>query len=188
MRAVSDVTVSDLIARAIDGDHRAWDDLVDRYTRLVWHVILGFRQLDPAAQADVHQTTWLRLAERLETIREPDRLGSWLASTARNECIRLLRITERETPSVTIDLEATDEPLDRHLLESERDADLWHAFGQLDERSQALLRLLVADPPFSYDEISELLDMPRGSIGPTRQRCLAALRTLLEAEDSGADL
>jgi RNA polymerase sigma factor (sigma-70 family) len=188
MTAVSDVTVSDLVARAIDGDRRAWDDLVDRFTRLVWHVILGFRQLDAATQADIHQTTWLRLAERLDTIRDPDRLGSWLASTARNECIRLLRSADRETPTATIDLGAAEEPLDRHLLDSERDAHLWRAFGQLDDRSQALLRLLVADPPFTYDEISELLDMPRGSIGPTRQRCLASLRTLLEANDSGADL
>ncbi len=179
MTTVTSTADADLVALAIQSDQRAWNELVQRYTRLVWHVVLGFHQLDVATQADVHQTTWLRLAEQLDRIKNPDRLGTWLATTARRECIRLLAQHDRETPLAEIDRPPNDDPLDRHLLDSERDADLWVAFQKLDERGQALIRLLLADPPFSYDDIAELLDMKRGSIGPTRQRCLDALRAEL---------
>ncbi len=187
MTAVTSTADADLVARAILSDQAAWDELVDRYTRLVWHVVLGFHQLDSGAQADAHQTTWLRLAEQLDRIRDPERLGSWLATTARRECIRMIGQRDRETPLAEVDRPPVDDPLDRHLLESERDADLWAAFQKLNDRCQALLRLLLADPPFSYDEIAELLDMKRGSIGPTRQRCLDALRAEMSATIDGGD-
>lgn len=169
----------ELVARALQSDQRAWDELVDRYNRLVWHVVLGFHQLNHASQADAHQTTWLTLAEQLHRIRNPERIGSWLATTARRECLRLLKHRERETPLAAIDRAPDEEPLDRHLLETERDSEVWAAFQQLGDRCQALLRLLVADPPLSYDEIAEVLEMKRGSIGPTRGRCLETLRAEL---------
>ena len=186
MTVVADRTTSDLVGAAIEGDRSAWDALVERYTRLVWHVVLGFHQLDAETQADVHQTTWLKLAEQLEKIRDPETIGGWLATTAKRECIRMLKVRERETPSEIIELEPDDAELDRHMLESERDAQLWVAFRELDESCQRLLRLLLADPPFSYDEIAALLDMKRGSIGPTRGRCLDALRVQLERLVGGA--
>jgi len=68
------------------------------------------------------------------------------------------------------------------LLLSERDAVLWRSFERLRPSDQALLRLLTADPRPSYDEISAALDMPIGSIGPTRQRALARLREQLGSE------
>lgn len=179
MNAVEGTSTTDLVDRARQGDQSAWDGLVDRYTRLVWHVVLGFPKLDESAKADAHQTTWLRLAEELDRIREPERLGSWLATTARRECIRLVERQGREVPIFAIDGEPNTDHLDRHLLDSERDAELWRAFRELDVGSQRLLRLLLADPPFTYDEIAAILDMKRGSIGPTRRRCLDALRAKL---------
>ena len=76
------------------------------------------------------------------------------------------------------------DPLDAGLLRSERDAVLWQLFEQLPDRCRRLLRVLVADPPPAYADVAQALDMPIGSIGPTRQRCLAQLRTL--AIGSGA--
>lgn len=185
MSTISGVGASDteLVRGALERDQAAWNELVDRYTRLVWYVINGFRQLDEERRADVHQTVWLRLAERLDTLRDPEKIGGWLATTARNECLHQLRRGGREVPLADVTPEPSAERPEHRLLESERDRALWSAFAQLDHKDQQLLRLLIADPPFSYDEIAEILDMPRGSIGPTRQRCLAKLRKLSDAAD-----
>jgi len=173
---VSDISTTELVALGAAGDQRAWDQLVDRYTRLVWHVILGFRLSEQSAE-DVHQTTWLRLAEKLDSIREPEHLGSWLATTARNECLRIVRHQEREVASEIAEEQlGGSDPLDRHMLESERDVALWGAFVTIPESCQQLLRLLLAEPAFNYEEIAAVLEMPVGSIGPTRSRCLEKLR------------
>ena len=175
MTIVPSRTTTELVEQALDDDQDAWNDLVARYTRLVWHVILGFGQLSADRGADVHQTAWLRLAEQLETIRDPERLGSWLATTARRECIRQVRLQEREVPTLDVDPGAAEESIELGLLETARDAAIWDAFRRLDESCRQLLRLLLAEPSFTYDEISEILGMKRGSIGPTRRRCLDAL-------------
>ncbi|MFV0526282.1 MAG: RNA polymerase sigma factor [Acidimicrobiales bacterium] len=171
--------LASLVAQARDGDQRAWDQLVDRFSRLVWHVIRGFRLADATAE-DVSQTTWLRLAEHLDRIREPDRLGGWLAMTARNECLRVIRTSGREQARADTDLDLTDvdeNPFAR-VENTDRDAVLWRAFTTLAEGCQRLLRLLITDPPLPYARISALLGMPVGSIGPTRARCLEKLRAI----------
>jgi RNA polymerase sigma factor (sigma-70 family) len=174
---VSDV--AQLVRAAAQGDQGAWNRLVDRYNALVWSVARSFR-LAPADASDVVQTTWLRLVENLGRLQEPERVGSWLATTARRESLRTLRLSARQTPTDTLPETPVDVPLDAGLLASEREQALWSAFGGLSERCQGLLRLLVADPPPSYEEVSGALDMPIGSIGPTRQRCLERLRGLAE--------
>lgn len=169
--------------RARAGDQRAWDCLVDRYTALLWRIARAHR-LSPADSADVVQTTWLRLLEHADRISDPDRLGGWLATTARRECLRVLRRANRERPHPddheAFDRVAPDAPVDSGLLRVERDARLWTALGTLPERSQLLLRVLLADPPPCYDQVVEALGIPRGSIGPTRARSLARLRQLLQ--------
>jgi RNA polymerase sigma factor (sigma-70 family) len=173
-----------LVAAAARSDQVAWNTLVDRFSGLVWHVVRGFRLPDAVAE-DAYQTTWLRLTEHLDRIRQPESLAGWLARTARNECLRTIRLSQRE--HLTDDTDDTDDGspgLDARQLTSERDAVLWAAFGTLGDRCQELLRLLLADPPIPYETISEMLDMPIGSIGPTRARCLQKLR----AADGVADL
>lgn len=168
-----------LVAAAAAGDQEAWNALVSRYAGLVWSVARSFR-LDDADAGDVSQTCWLRLVEHLGRLRDPERVGAWLATTARNEALRILRRSGRQVPvgdSHELDLEDRDSsPPDRGLLTAERDAVLWQAFEALPERCRMLLRVLLADPPPSYDEVSAALDMPIGSIGPTRGRCLQRLR------------
>jgi RNA polymerase sigma factor (sigma-70 family) len=167
-----------LVRAAEAGDETAWSELVDRFSGLVWHVIQGFR-LPRAVGEDVFQTTWLRLTEHLSRIRQPESLGGWLARTAKNECLRAVTLGQRERldldeGTVVIDL-CPD--VDRPLLDESRDEVLWQAFEGLPDACQRLLRLLIADPPLSYLEVSEMLDMPIGSIGPTRARCLSRLRS-----------
>jgi len=175
-----------LLKAASAGDQAAWDTLVDRYNRLLWAIARSYR-LGPATTADVVQTTWLRLVENLESIVEPARLAAWLATTIRRECLQEMRRYRRETPAATLEY-LENEPdnareLDAGLLVDERDAALWRVFGDLPERCQSLLRVLMATPPPAYAVVAEALDMPIGTIGPTRGRCLAHLRRLVIADD-----
>jgi RNA polymerase sigma factor (sigma-70 family) len=179
--------VAPLLDAARVGDTASWDRIVERFSGLLWATARAHR-LDTADSADVVQTTWLRLVENLDRIQDAERLGGWLATTARRECLVVLKRRRREPP---VDADETFDHLpdqrdgvDAGLLLAERDAILWQLFEQLSDRCRRLLRVLVADPPPAYADVAQALDMPIGSIGPTRQRCLTALRSL--AIDSGA--
>jgi len=126
----------------------------------------------------VSQSTWLRLVEHLDRLKDPARVGAWLATTARRECLRTLRGAGRQIPFGDDLPEPDDEcpAVDADLLRDERDAELWEAFGRLPRRDQSLLRMLVAEPAPSYREVSCSLGIPIGSIGPTRARSLERLQ------------
>ncbi|GLY00511.1 RNA polymerase sigma factor [Actinoplanes rectilineatus] len=181
MAGWQDTSDEDLVKRIRAGERDAWQALVRRYSGRLWAVARGMR-LRPDDAADAVQTTWLRLVERLDDLREPDRVGGWLTTTMRRQCLDTLARRQRVIDQDRFDeLPGPSEPLDRHLLRTERDAALWRAFRSLGPRCETLLRLLLADPPPSYALVSVTLDMPIGSIGPTRQRCLARLREVLAA-------
>jgi RNA polymerase sigma factor (sigma-70 family) len=171
-------STTELVKGAADGDSRAWDAIVERYAGMVWAVCRGCG-LSRIDAAEVSQTTWLRLVERLGSIHDPERLGSWLAVTARRESWQVYRRSGRTIPT---DTEATlsdreaDEEIDRDILARERRDLLRQAFDTLHPRCQRLLRLLTADPAPAYVDVAAAMDMPIGSIGPTRARCLDCLR------------
>lgn len=170
-----------LLAAAAQGDQRAWDAIVDRYGGLVWAVARSHR-LDRADAGDVAQTVWLRLVENLGRIRDPDRLAGWLATTARHECLRLLRRSGREAPHSSESPDEATPPEDSpewQVLASERRRVVAAAVAGLTPRCRDLLRILSASPDLSYAEVSAALGMPVGSIGPTRARCLEHLRRRL---------
>ena len=120
---------SSLLTAAADGDQTAWETIVSRYSGLVWATARAHR-LSGADAADVAQTTWLRLVENLDRIRDPDGLGAWLATTARRECLRLIRLQGRAQPSDDLErlIDPDDRGLDTALLTRERDSALWAAF------------------------------------------------------------
>jgi len=171
-----------LVKHAIAGNAWAWERLIDKYGKLIWSITREFKLVESDA-ADVFQTTWMRLIEHIDRLDRPDRVGSWLAATARNECLRCLASHKRLVLSpedVAFDGPAAYEPeVDEALLAHERDQTVREAMSHLPRRWQRLLELLMADPPASYAEISDELGLPVGSIGPTRGRCLARLRVLL---------
>jgi RNA polymerase sigma factor (sigma-70 family) len=171
------MTLEALMHSAQAGDEVAWGAIVDRFAGLVWATTRAHR-LSTADAADVTQTTWLRLIEHLDRIHDPERLGAWLATTARHECLRLIRLRGRELPTDEPSLfdSPTEHHLDRRLLTRERDCALQRALATVGERCQALLRLLASAEPPSYEEIGAALSMPVGAIGPTRARCLEKLR------------
>jgi RNA polymerase sigma factor (sigma-70 family) len=179
---VDERDTAELVTAAEAGDASAWSELVDRYSGLVWAIARGFA-LSVADASDVSQTTWLRLVEHLGRLREPEHLGGWLATTARHECFKVLRRRGREIVGVDVDLDAeSGEPTPEVVvLDNERDRLVWASLGEIPQRCQVLLRALAAAPPASYLEISAALDMPIGSIGPTRARCLGQLKKRLHA-------
>lgn len=181
---VADLDATRLMRRAANGDPRAWEGLVDKYGRLIWSITRDFKLVESDA-ADVFQTTWMRLIEHIDRIDHPDRVGSWLAATARNECLRSLAAHKKVVlahEDDSFDRPTTHEPeIDEALLAAERADVVREAMTHLPQRWQRLMEMLMADPPASYAEISDELGLPVGSIGPTRGRCLARLRVLLEA-------
>ncbi|HEX2319709.1 MAG TPA: sigma-70 family RNA polymerase sigma factor [Streptosporangiaceae bacterium] len=186
----------DLVKAAAQGDEAAWRALVERFSSLVWAVARSFR-LSTADASDVYQTVWLRFAEHLGRIQNPERVGAWLATTARRESIRVVRSRSRALPiedATLADLVPPDETspelavldAEQARLESDRSKQMWRAFRDLPARCQQLLRILMASQRPSYVEAAAALDVPVGSIGPTRARCLRQLRRLMN-EVSGND-
>lgn len=187
-----------LLAQCRAGRQAAWSTLVRRYQRLVYTVPRR-AGLDEAAAADVFQTTFARLVEHLDRIEDAARVRAWLVTTAKRESLRLLeqarRVVDLAPAGGRDDADAdSDDPLDRLpsddplpeelLSELQQHDRLRRAVDRLDPRARAFVELLfLHDPPLAYTEIAARLGIAEGSIGPTRARCLAKLRTLLEALD-----
>lgn len=174
-----DDTILDALRR---GDPAACAHVVDRYGRLLRSVARSCRLSEQDAQ-DVVQTTWCRLFENLDRIREPEFLGQWLVVTVRRESWRLSSRRARDPEllgaEVGDDLVAGDEPVEDTVLRRAEAERLWQAIDRLPEQQRRLIRALLTDEDRSYDEIADALGMPRGSLGPTRLRALKRLRLML---------
>ena len=179
-------TVAMLVQHARQGEAAAWDQLVERFLPLVCSVIARHR-LRGADAEDVNQTVWLRLVEHLDDLHEPAALPGWIATTTRRECLRTMDRSRRALPAdplVSTTLTSGDDAfaapgsaeVDDDLLRCEQQHALREALAGLPEDRRELLLLLLRDPPIPYREISALLRIPVGSIGPTRARALEQLR------------
>jgi RNA polymerase sigma factor (sigma-70 family) len=172
------------LQRARDGDLSALDELVAELNPLLWHVARS-QDLDAQDAADVVQTTWLELVRRLHEIREPQAISGWLVTATRREAWRVRGRSRRETPAgdSAAGLETADvADLADGVLRTDREQALWRHVQKLPERCRALLRIVALVDRPDYDAVAAALGMPRGSIGPTRGRCLAKLRALLLAD------
>lgn len=177
--------LADLLRAAQDGDRGALDTIVAELTPLLWHAARA-RGLPAAAAEDVVQTTWLCLLVELHTIRQPEALAGWLVTVARREASRVLAGGRRELPIG----EFADEPLpvdvaavaEEKLLGDGRQRALWRAVDALPARCRDLLRVVAFVDRPDYVAVAAALRMPRGSIGPTRGRCLAKLRDTLAGQ------
>jgi len=180
-----------LVERCRRGDATAWAALVRRYQRLVYAVVTraGF---DEHGAADVFQTVFARLVDHLPRLAQPDRLQAWIVTTAKREALRARELRQR-TVSMTRDegddspgLEDTladDAPLAEDALsELQQLHRLRLGLDRLDERCRELLLLVFRDEDekLPYDEVARRMNMPTGSLGPTRARCLDKLRRLVE--------
>jgi RNA polymerase sigma factor (sigma-70 family) len=171
-----------LLERARAGEADALDDIVRELTPLLWHVTRA-QGLDAADAADAVQTTWLELLRALHEIRSPQALTGWLVTAAKREAWRVLRQRRRVVATDTADeLPAAQPEAAERLIADERRRRLWAHIQQLPGRCPELLRVVAMVDRPDYAQIAAALGMPRGSIGPTRGRCLAKLREALLAD------
>jgi RNA polymerase sigma factor (sigma-70 family) len=172
---LSDVAL--LVKEAASGNETAWNQLIERFSPMVASIARGYR-LGSADAQDVCQTVWLRLVEGIGTIRDPERVGAWLAAVTRHESLRLIRRSGRETPVADTGLDETpseDRGADDRVLAAERKRAVWAAIDRLPPRTQDVMRHLLADPMPGYGLVAALLGIPVNSVGPTRSRALRAL-------------
>jgi RNA polymerase sigma factor (sigma-70 family) len=170
-----------VVAEARAGSGEAWETLVERFGGMVAAIARRCR-LREADVAEVCQTTWLRLVENLDRIEQPERLGGWLATTSRRESLRIATRGSMVSASDEMNLLPDEqlEPSDFALLREEQASAVRMAAERLPARCQRLLGLLMRGDDLPYKEIAEQLNMPIGSLGPTRGRCLEHLRQIME--------
>ena len=171
--------VTDLVTCARNGEKQAWDAIVERYSPLIWSICRRYG-LGRTDTEDVGQAVWLYLVGHLGNLREPAALPGWLATTARRECLRVLRAGRPLAAGCVLDAETLPDDqagtAEQELLAAERQAVLREAFLDLPPCGQRLIALLLEDPPLPYAEISVRLGIPIGSIGPNRRRYLDKMR------------
>lgn len=173
--------LSELLDAARHGDAVAWQTLVARFDGLLRQVTRRYR-LTPEEAADVVQTTWLRLIENVERIRDPDRLGCWLTTTAARAALAVCRRTA-EIPLADHDQpDLSSADVHEQVAATLRRRQLLRSLSLLAPRERQVLVMLLSETEPSYREISRRLRMPIGSIGPVRQRALARLRANLDAD------
>lgn len=181
--AARDEETTRLVQAARAGDRQAWDDLVNRYVALLWSIALrhGLHESDAA---DVVQNTWLRLLENLHSVRDPARVGAWLATTAQRESLRCVvqsrRLVLKDDDRAFDGPDRLLPPVDEELLSREQGRAAIEALAALPPAWRSLVELLTRDPPLSYEEIGANLGVPVGTIGPTRGRCVRRMRAMVE--------
>lgn len=170
----------ELLRRATLGDERAWAEIVGRYRGVVGAVVRSFRLQDADAR-DAEQRTWLRLVENRSGVRDPDRLGGWLATTAARECLRILRETRTVVPFEIDVLPAPGATIEDRIVDADTVARIREIVDALPPRGRTVMRELFADEPRPYADVARTTGIPIGSLGPTRQRLLRRVRTTFES-------
>jgi RNA polymerase sigma factor (sigma-70 family) len=187
----ADLPLARLVDAARVGCPGAWRAVVARYDDGLHAIARGYG-LDAATVDDAVQATWLSAFTHLAALREPAALSGWLRSILHRECLKAANRANREVPTVEQHLgdpvaanhvalrgaappPPEDEAIRRADVAALRDA----VRRRLSTREQHLMRLLSDTQEPTYTEIAQALDVPIGSIGPTRARCLAKLRPLL---------
>jgi RNA polymerase sigma factor (sigma-70 family) len=180
-------SVADLFQRIGDGDPAAWDEILRRYGKLVSTIVQSFR-LQEADALDAMQMTWLRLAENADRVQFPERLGGWLATTARRECLRLLRQAKLRPHLTDMASETVADPStdpEQRAIDANTTWTLWKLVDELSPRQRTLLRMLFTDNTCSYAKAARIAGIPLGGIGPTRARALRQLRDRLDEHELG---
>jgi RNA polymerase sigma factor (sigma-70 family) len=174
---MSSLALAHLTREAAAGGEDAWRTLVALLDPMLHSIARGYRLCEADAD-DVVQVTWGRAILNLDRLDDPGAVAGWLAVTARREAMRTLQRGVRELPAAEPPEPDVSAPSpDTATIERERRSALHTAIGRLCGRQRELLTLLAARPELSYEEVSRELDMPVGSIGPTRERAFERLRS-----------
>ena len=181
-RYATALEIAELLLGAGDGDPVAWEEILRRYSRVVFARVRTFR-LQEADALDAVQMTWLRLAENSHRIQHPECLSGWLATTASRECLSILRRAKRTPTPIEAVVDNVVDPAvgpEQRVIDAETAQALRKLVAELPPRRRALLRALFTDHPRPYAELAASTGIPVGSIGPTRARALFQLRQMLD--------
>ena len=190
---------AELLGAARKGDEDAWEEIITRYQSLI-NSISRRHRLAAYDAHDVSQYVWMQLVGHIDRLRQPLALSGWISATTTHRCYEVLRARKRSLSVDPLAIGSLDlfnttarrmgseglSGVDDDLLRAEQRRAVRQALAELPETQQQLLLMLVADPPIPYCEISRRMNLPIGSIGPTRARLLkklgksAAVRLLIE--------
>ncbi|MDQ1636297.1 MAG: hypothetical protein QOJ32_3106 [Frankiaceae bacterium] len=186
LSSLQELDNGELLQLASSGEALAWKQLITRFEPLVRSVARSFG-LNEADVLDVAQLTWIKLFKNLQSIRNAERLGAWLAVTASREASQL-----RKGARHTVELEQVPAQLADHSPGPETEVTqrdtaqiIWAVVDELPARQRLLLRTMFRDDARGYGEIRDTCSMPIGSIGPTRARALEQLRRKLDERGLG---
>lgn len=181
---------ADLVQACLAGDNEAWKHLLNRYNQLIYSIPRRYR-LDADDAADIYQTVCLALWNGLARLRSEKALTNWILVTTNRQAERLARRRRRQAITGESNSSEADDLLERlpapreDPLAAVEELQLKHllqrAMDRLPERCAELLtKLYLAEEQPDYDSLSRELGIPRGSLGPTRGRCLEKLKKLYE--------
>lgn len=166
-----------LVEACLQGHEQAWAALLERYSRLVYTIILRFGFSLPVAD-EIFQEICLILLQKLDTLQERQRLRTWLVTVTKRACLQYRRHKELTVPIEELDIiQPADTSLEQQILQVEQQHLVHQALTNLDERCRNLLEALffAATQP-SYEVLAAQFEVTVGSIGPNRARCLEKLR------------
>ncbi len=178
---------ADLVRECREGNQNAWDELVRRYQRLIYAVPRRAGLTEEQA-SDVFQEVFLTLFEKLDEIEQPDKIRSWIVTTAKFKTWATVRGSkgfhslESEEEMEFEMAKLTDKgPLaDEALIELEQQHLIRTALGQLEERCQKIISMLyLRVTAASYADVASEIGVGETSISPLRSRCLKKLEKLL---------
>lgn len=180
-------TDAEIVKRCRKGDQTAWDTLVDRYQRLIF-AIPRRAGLGEEQAADVFQDVFLTLVEKIDSIEQPEKIRSWIVTTAKFKTWAIIRgskglyspETEEEMEAEMAAIEDRSPLADDLLIELEEQHLIRTALKKLEERCQKILSMIyLCDPAASYSEVAAAIGTGETSISPLRSRCLKKLEKIL---------
>lgn len=183
-------TDAELIRGCRDGDQNAWNELVERYQRLIYTVPRR-AGLSEEQAADVFQEVFLTLFEKLDEIEQPERIRSWIVTTAKFKTWSIVRSgggknfiapeSEEEMEREMAKLTDASPLADERLIELEQQHLIRTALGELEERCRVILSMIyLRERAASYAEVAREINVGETSISPLRARCLQKLAKILK--------
>lgn len=185
----------EIITACLANSDAAWEVLIGRYERLIYSITIRFK-MSPQESLEVFQSVCFILLKKLSTLRNHEKIYSWLITTTTRECWRIATLRQRElAPLQSNELNGSGASSDKLTAEQlayerrmadEQNQIVLEAISTLPERCRELIRMLfyLNEEP-TYGDIAERLNIPVSSIGPTRMRCLEKLKNILQEKLSG---
>lgn len=184
---------AELLRRCLEGDERAYAEIVRRYQSQVYSVAMRMLRRPEDAE-DVTQETFVRMFRALERYDPARPFAAWLLTIATRLSIDQLR-RRRGRPTRSLEVQPADD--DAYEIEAEDPGPGPEELASHREEERRTEALIATLPPhyrivvllrhqkeLSYEEIAEALQLPLGTVKARIHRARALLRERLEREQS----